>query len=222
MAEREWGETGVVPRAPPRLGRRARKDITFLLEARNIDMSRADDFFAELAASIGRYDGWTALREKSKPGAVRANLNAAVNAGLALNNAMNALDGNSCQLLAEVLDEGDVSTLLRDVYRVYFLLVKARRLAEEYPRRGALPDRPRLYLAADVADAIRTHLGCRPTTTWNSLFLRVLELVLQDAMQGSEVKAVHHLAMLALRDVKGKDDSGMIHYGPPSPARSRR
>jgi hypothetical protein len=70
-------------------------------------------------------------------------------------------------------------------------------------------------LAADVKDAIETHLGIRATCTRERLFVGVLDAVLEEAT-GTPVKAVHELARAVIKHkVKRKRRGGKIEYVPP-------
>ena len=177
-------------------------------------MSDPDDFFGALADAIGRFESGKLLREKSRPAAVRENLRRAEAVALRLNDALNRLDGNSRQLLGETVP-GGIRSLFSHAKEIILPLKKALLLADEYPEGGALPDSGRYFLAADVKDAIETHLDVPAKSTKEGLFVAILDVVLGEAT-GKTVKAVHELARAVIKHkVKTKHPDGTIEYIPP-------
>jgi hypothetical protein len=173
-----------------------------------------DAFFRALANGIGVFDMLRRLREKSRPGAVRKNLLRAKTAALRLNEALNDLDGNSTQLLAEVV-QGRIGSPFDNVCQVILALDRALGLANDYPSSGNIPEHHRLYLAADVRDAIKTYLGIPAKCTKSGIFVAILESVVTEAT-GTQAKAVHELARKAVKHkVKMKSPGGLVEYIPP-------
>lgn len=229
--KRQWGATGVGGRVEQirpyvfevsadasitaRLSPDARTQIETILNGQSIAVPDTEGFFDALASAIGLFDWGKRLRGKSLPAAVRKNLRDATDAALGLQDALNELDGNSRQLLRETVP-GGIRSLFGHVREIILPLKGAVLLAKEYPPRGGdLPDPHRYFLAADVADAIETHLGIRATCTKNGLFVEVLEVVLEEAT-GKPVKTVHELARAVIKHkIKRKRPDGTIEYMPP-------
>ena len=214
--KRPWGPTGAGGPSIPRLSSGAREQIELFLEGRNIEVPDPDGFFGALASGISIFDSSKPLGEESRPAAVRENLRRAKAAALRLNNALNKLDGNSRQLLGEVV-QGGVLSLYDNVKVVIRDLHLALQLANEFPSSGSLPEHNRLYLAVDVANAIETHLNVTATSTKDGLFVEILEAVVGEAT-GKEAKALHELARKAVKykaKVKWEGPDGVAEYVPP-------
>ncbi len=238
--KRQWGATGVgghVKETRPyvfevsadasitaRLSPGVREQIELILNKRSIVVPDTEGFFGTLANAIGLFDWGKRLREKSRPAAVRDNLRCAEAAASHLNDALNRLDGNSRQLLGETVP-GGIRSLFGHMREIILPLKGAVLLAKEYspkggalrepPKGGDLPEPHRYFLAADVKDAIETHLDIRATCTKKGLFVEVLEVVLEEAT-GKPVKTVHELARAVIKHkLKRKDPDGIIEYVPP-------
>ena len=195
--KRQWGATGVGDPATPRTSPGTREQIEQFLKDRSIEVADPDGFFDALAGAIGFFDWSKRLRGKSRPAAVRDNLRCAEDAALLLNDALNRLDGNSRQLLRETVP-GGIRSLFGHMREIILPLKGAVLLAGEYPQGGALHEPHRFFLAADVADAIETHLGIRATCTKEGLFEQVLATVLEDATR-KPVSVVHELARAVIK-----------------------
>ncbi len=232
--KRQWGATGVggrVEKISPyvfevsadasitaRLSPDAREQIETILNGQSIAVPDTEGFFDALAGAIGFFDSGKRLREKSLPAAVRKNLRDATDAALGLQDALNELDGNSRQLLRETVPRG-IRSLFGHVREIILPLKGAVLLAKEYPPKGGdLPEPHRFFLAADVADAIETHLGIRATCTKNGLFVAVLDAILEEATR-KPVKSVYELARAVIKQkIKRKRPGGRIEYvRPPNP-----
>lgn len=229
--KRQWGATGVRGRVEQirpyvfevsadasitaRLSPDRRTQIEQFLKDRSIEVPDPDSFFDALADAIGLFDWGKWLRSKSLPAAVRKNLVHATDSALGLHDALNEFDGNSRQLLGEVV-QGGIHSLYDNIKPVIRALQRALRLAGDYPQGGGdLPEPHRFFLAADVKDAIKTHLGIRATCTKNGFFVEVLDAVFEEATR-KPVKAVHELARAVIKHkVKRKRPGGIIEYVPP-------
>ena len=213
---RAWGATGAGEICPPRLRSSTKEQIELILNGRNVPQERREEFFESIASAVGFFDSNKGLREKSKPSSVRKNLQNALTAARRLADALVSLDGNSCLLLHEGHTE-NIQELRAYSRRIVGALQNARRLADEYPGKasGNLPENERLFLAADVADAMERILGLKPTTTRENLYEALLEVVLMEAT-GKKVKAVHNLARRALSyPIKRVTPDGPVEYVPP-------
>jgi len=229
--KRQWGATGVRGRVEQirpyvfevsadasitaRLSPDRRTQIEQFLKDRSIEVPDPDSFFDALADAIGLFDRGKWLRSKSLPAAVRKNLVHATDSALGLHDALNEFDGNSRQLLGEVV-QGGIHSLYDNIKPVIRALQRALRLAGDYPQGGGdLPEPHRFFLAADVKDAIKTHLGIRDTCTKNGFFVEVLDAVFEEATR-KPVKAVHELARAVIKHkVKRKRPGGILDYVPP-------
>ncbi len=229
--KRQWGATGVRGRVEQirpyvfevsadasitaRLSPDRRTQIEQFLKDRSIEVANPDSFFDALADAIGFFDLGKRLRGESLPAAVRKNLVHATDSALGLHDALNELDGNSRQLLGEVV-QGGIHSLYDNIKPVIRALQRTLRLAGDYPQGGGdIPEPHRFFLAADVKDAIKTHLGIRATCTKKGFFEEVLDAVLEEATR-KPVKAVHELARAVIKHkVKRKRPGGIIEYVPP-------
>ncbi len=229
--KRQWGATGVRGRVEQirpyvfevsadasitaRLSPDRRTQIEQFLEDQSIEVADPDGFFDALAGAIGLFDWGKRLRGKSLPAAVRKNLVHATDSALGLHDALNELDGNSRQLLGEVV-QGGIHSLYDNIKPVIRALQRALRLAGDYPQGGGdLPEPHRFFLAADVADAIETYLGIPATSTKRGIFIAILESVVTEAT-GKETLAVHELARAVIKHkIKRKRPGGIIEYVPP-------
>ena len=228
--KRQWGATGVGGRVKQirpcvfevsadasitaRLSPDAREQIETILNGQSIAVPDTEGFFDALAGAIGFFDWGKRLRGKSLPAAVRKNLRDAEDAASLLNDALNRLDGNSRQLLRETVPSG-IRSLFGHMREIILPLKGAMLLADEYPQGGALPEPHRYFLADDVKDAIKTHLGIRTTSTRKGLFVEVLDVILEEATR-KPVKSVHELARAVIKHkIKRKRPDGTIEYMPP-------
>lgn len=209
---RRWGATGVSDHVSIEIDAKARTQIGLELRARGVTSQIPEDFYKSLGEAISSFNSGRELAKASKPAKVRANLQAAIDAALVLNDRLNDLDGNSRQLLGEV--ENGEASVLQNVYlrKIIQALSDASHLADEYPERGRLPEHERLWLAVEVANAISTHLGITPTTTKDGAFESVLTIVLEIAT-GNRVSSVHDLARHALKAKQEQPD--IIKHVPP-------
>lgn len=153
-----------------------------------------------------------------------------IGAAAKLKVALYELDGNSRQLLRHVT-AGEIFDLFDEIKSVLKnaddgvpelstntvkWLSAAAQIAKSYPMRGRLPEHRRLFLAADVADAMETHLRQRATGTREALFEDLLSVILADAVGKAEDSSdVHSLIERALKQpVKLKNPDGTIEYVP--------
>ncbi len=132
-----------------------------------------------------------------------------------LNAHINDLDGNSRQLLDEAA-EGGLEGFRSHLSGVVLALHEALRRAEEYPKSGRLPEHHRIFLAADVADAIKQFIHVLPGPTRGGLYFSILESVCTEAFGKEAPPDVYRLAKKALSyPVKIKSADGVVEYCPP-------
>ena len=196
---RQWGATGIADVRPVKIDTARREQINLELQSKGLLSEAPTAFFEALSQAIGHFNAGREMAEFSKPANVRKNLQTALNAALELYGRLDDLDGNSCQLLAEV-EYGGIATLQgAHLLKIIHALREASLLANEYPTKGRLREGHRLGLAMDVADAIDTHIGVKPTTTKEGIYESILTIVLEITTD-KEVKSVHDLARKALKE----------------------
>lgn len=209
---RSWGPTGVGTFKPVPLDEGRRRQIGQEIFSVGGISAVPSEFFGALEDALGRYDANREIAESSKPSEVRKNLKAALSAALELNERLNQLDGNARQLVSNITPDGVAALQQQHLLPLIHVLSEAEHEAEQYPKKGRLPEYDRLWLAVDVADAIRRHLGRQPTTTRTGLFPSILAIVLEVAT-GSAVSEVDALARKALKAQK-VETPGLAEYIP--------
>lgn len=173
-----------------------------------------DAFFDELEQGLSKFFSIASVHQESSPANARKNLKKARKISLALNDDINKLDGNSHHLLEEAA-EGGLEAFRHRLSRVILDLHAASSLAEEYPSRGRPHEPHRIFLAADVRDAIKKFLHVSPTSTRGGLFYSILESVCAKAF-GKESPDVYELARKALSySGKIRHADGVVEYNPP-------
>jgi len=211
---RQWGATGVTDFKPVDIDLNGREQIRSQLQSIDSTYKVPEDFYKSLGLAIARFNSGEALAAISSPAVVRKNLQAAIDAALALNERLNDLDGNSRQLLSSV--DGGETSVLQDhhLWKIIRALSEADHLADEYPKKGRLPEHHRLWLAVDVANAIDVHVGAAPTTKVDGLFESILAIILEIAT-GHQVSSVHDLARRALKSRNLRDPIIAPAHSPP-------
>ena len=197
MTTRKWGSTGVNGFRPAEINDQQRDHLC--LELRDHGVTEiSPKFFDALSLAIGHYLANGRLAEESKPGAVRANLKDAFDAAQLLNEKLNALDGNSRQLLGEV--GAEINELQNELLRrIVLSLNDALNLAHEYQHKGGrLFDHGRLWFAVDVGHAVEQHLKVKATSKVEGLYESVLTIALGIAT-GRDAASVHDLARRAIK-----------------------
>lgn len=209
-----WGATGVGDYQPVKLSSNLKEHVETELRSRGINSSSLDAFFETIGKGIEFFKSNQRLAEESKPSRVRQNLKAAISAALKLNGRINDLDGNSRRLLSRVAKDG-VFSVYEDLGRVIAKLTRTKQLASSYPTAGRLDENNRVFLAADVAKAIRDHLGEEPTTTKEGLFESILGMALKEAT-GKDFTALHELVRKSLSyEVRREAPDGVVTYVSP-------
>ena len=208
---RMWGPTGTFVPEDVKLSSDAKEQIDRFILDHGRSVSDRDAFFDEIDKALSLYRGYAHFRQEGLPATVRKNLKKAAEVSKNLNAHINNLDGNSRQLLDEAA-EGSFRTHLSGVV---LALHEALRRAEEYPRRGRLTEHHRIFLAADVADAIEQFIHVLPVPTRGGLFFSILESVCTEAF-GKKEPDVYGLAQKALSyPVKVRSADGVVEYCPP-------
>lgn len=211
---RPWGATGVFALKAVKLSSDTKEQISQIIKDHKHPVLDPDAFFDELDNSLSRFDGTERSRLKSSPAHVRKNLAKAAKVSMDLNKLINDLDGNSHQLLDEAV-EGGLKGFRVHLSYVVLGLREARRLSDEYPKRGRLHAPHRIYLARDIADAIEQFIQVSPTATRGGLFVSILESVCDQAF-GKIDADVFELARKALSyPVKIRYADGSVEYCPP-------
>ncbi len=199
---RPYVPTGIVDFAPYKIDDQSREQIVLEVKNHGIE-SVTSAFFDALGVTVASFNSSQAIAEASKPAKVRKNIRNAVDAALVLNDRLDDLDGNSRQLMTEVVDQG-VHHLHNNLDIIIRFLIEASNLANQYQKKGRLPDHARLFFAINVASAIKKHLEVAPTTTRGGVFESVLTIMLEIAT-GNEVNDVNDLVRRALKALRDDD-----------------
>ena len=221
--KRMWVPTGV---GDPEPGRRdlklsldTKEQIKQFILDRGHSNADLDAFFGELDKGLSRFKQYARMRKKGLPATARKNLKKALKASLKLNDRINELDGNSRQLLDEAA-EGGLEGFRSRLSSTILELNEALKLSFEYPQGGGrLLEPHRIYLAADVADAIEKFIHVSPSSTRAGIFYAILESVCTEAFgkDGKDPPDVYELARKALSyPVKRTTTNGMVEYLPPA------
>jgi hypothetical protein len=195
MKRRNWGATGATDWPSWSLHEDTKQAVQAELRKRQLEVDA--DFFNALVA-IGRsYTASEAIANESKPSKVRSNLK---HAQVVLDRSMhdiagaiNALDGNSKQILRE-LDrmDGGFYAALRQMFdgacAAENQLKAALDEASLYPQKGNLPKHHLLNFACNVGDALEHFLKRKPTSTKEGLF-EAISLVLLNQLTVETARA---------------------------------
>ncbi len=208
---RTWGPTGVFESEDEQLSSDTKDHIKEHIRYHRHSVSDLDAFLDELDQALSRFKAYARRRQEGLPATVRRNLKKAVKISMDLNAHIKVLDGNSRQLMDEAA-EGGLKGFQSRLSGVVLVLHEALRRAEEYPKRGRLHEHHRIFLAADVADAIKKFAHVTPVPTRDGLFYSILESVCTEAF-GKESQDVYGLAQKALSyRVKISSADGVVEY----------
>lgn len=152
---------GALPVHCSKLDQTSRTQICNELKSHNIPVDNLDGFFLCLEYLLGLYRARKNALEECKPAKVRENLETALKMAAALFDHLNELDRNSKNLL----DEVGATRVLSRIDELGYWLIDARKLADQYPMAGALPDDTGNWLAINLAELVKKCLGQDPTTT---------------------------------------------------------
>ncbi len=211
---RMWGPTGTFVPEDVKLSSDAKDQINQIILDRGLSVSDSESFFDEIDKALSQYKGFARFRQEGLPATVRKNLKKAAEDSKNLNAHINNLDGNSRQLLDEAA-EGGFEGFRSHLSGVVLALHGALRRAEEYPKKGRLHEHHRIFLAADVADAIEQFIHVLPVPTRGGLFFSILESVCTEAF-GKDARDAYGLARKALSyPVKIRSADGVVEYRRP-------
>jgi len=209
-----WGPTGTFVPEDAELSSDAKEQINQYILDHGHSVSDPDAFFDALDKALSLYKGYARFRREGLPATVRKNLKKAAEVSMVLNAHINDLDGNSRQLLNQAA-EGGLEGFRSHLSGVVLALHEALRRAEEYPKSGRLLEHHRIFLAADVADAIKQFIHPSLVPTRGGLYFSILESVCTEAF-GKEAPDVYGLAKKALSyPVKIRSADGAVEYCPP-------
>lgn len=203
---RPWTPTGVTDAEFVKLDEDRRQQIALEIRSKKPSLEVPSAFFHDLEKAIGFFHSTRELAQTSKPSQVRANLREVIAGAEDLREKLTNLDGNSRRLVEEAVD-GGMPTLQASLEQLIRGAAAASELADEYSKRGRLPDHQRLCLAVDVASAMKKYLGITPTATKAGTFEGLLTIVLEVAAAGEkkEVTSVNDLVRRALKVQKEAD-----------------
>ena len=202
---RSWGASGVIQLPMYVLPEATKKHIARQIRSKHQETHDLTPFFEAIETSVQIYRAHKTFAENSRPGAVRSNLNRAMSAALALNQALDDLDANSALILQEV--GGDTRQIQNnDLPKLITAVTAALDSANQYPAAGRLPAHQDAELALNVAKAVAQHLSKTPTATEDGLYESVLAIALK-AASGKEVSSVHRIAQKGLEAMRLEDES---------------
>ena len=179
------------------------------------DATSLDAFVAALDGAAMTYRIAETLRDMSRAANVRGELAALQAAFLRLVDRVNGLGGLSRQIL---YSEGS-ATGREDMHAALDTLAQqiaaARTRAAAMPVGGPQSRRfARLYLAIDVARAMRSHLQLEPTTTRGGLFEALLKTLLEALIPDTDDPSVRDLMRDALKARVTEHPDGVIEVDP--------
>lgn len=219
MTGRRWGATGVGKSLPVVCLSEIQRKAILDCFVNDIQLNDQNGFLEGVERAIHLYQVARRLAEDSSPSAVRTNLASAKKAALALADRMNALDGNSWQLLREVAPDTDLRATLTTIVHA---LHKAGAAAKQYPTVGRHPEDEKQYLAAELRHLFEKHTGQRVTAFKSGLFVGLLNTVMTIAT-GKPSKDLHTLAETALReDSRVEVGDGLVEYSATRKNRPRK
>jgi hypothetical protein len=206
--KRNWRSTGVASLEDIEISPETKQHICITLN--HSGLTPSDDFFVAITQAISRFYTGKEIADLSSPSAIRSNLSSAKKAAHQLNDKLNKLDHNSRLLIGEVMEGGVVTMQFSLLDQINKALTAAALIAEKYPRSGRLTEAHRLWLAADVAAAIREYVGVEPSSTKDGLFESILCIIFAE-VTGQETTSHHELVRKALQ-VKITKSNGLVEY----------
>ena len=207
------GATGVTSLLEHVLNDDSWAQIKEILTGQRIEVADLKPFRDALGGAVGVYQAYRKLSEESRPGAMKDNLKSLLKVAQKLSDGLDKLDGNSRQILDRAAAEG-LQAFRRDARDQVVTLNRALRSAAEYRERGRLDENERLFLAVEVAAAIKKHLDRKPTTTKQGLFEAVLSIVMTEAI-GKKDPVVHSLVQRAFSCCERRESlDGAVEYVP--------
>ena len=225
--KRPWAPTGVQNFIREKLNLDAKEQIKLIIEKHFVEYDKKDKpsasdldaFFGELDEGLSRFKTYANFRQKGLPATIKKNLRKARKTSRNLADRINYLDGNSRELLDETAENGFHGFMSR-LSSVILDLNRALLLADEYTHKGGrLPEPHRIFLAADVADAIKTFLHAPAEQAVSGLYVSILEAVCAQAFvtKTDNGPDVSELARKALSyPVKIRTAGGLFEYLPPN------
>jgi hypothetical protein len=192
----KWAASGIFEGQPYQLDKDFSYQLTTELSSRDIKKIPAE-FFSDLSIAISIYLGSRKMREDCKPAAIRKKLRSALKLSTRLSEEIANMDWNSRELIDNARG-GDHETIKSHLQTIISTLKEARQEAEAYPKRGALPDSTKTFLAKSVAEAIHKHLHKPATSTKDGIFESILTIVLSN-VHDKKVSSVHDLCRRILQ-----------------------
>jgi hypothetical protein len=196
----DWIPTGISDFSAFEFNTQQKQWLTLELRKFDIELANQNDFFADFEHALNMYRGGKNLREETKPSIIRANLKMLKLAADDLNNKINKIDGNSRALITKELPYPYLD-MRQHIHDLYLALCRAENTADEYPKKGALPDNSRLQLAIDTVKTIYKHTKIAPTSSREGLYESVLTIILTMAT-GEEYSGLHALLYRAINSYK--------------------
>jgi hypothetical protein len=213
------GATGIAPWIEWKFSERQRFNLGKWV--RSWELERVDEapLLDTIETSIRTYVQMKALARESSPKSVRRNLENAVKASKRLVARVNQLDGNSHQIIRNLMRGGSI----RDsVVETHETLLKAHEFAVAgFPTGGRGPEHERDMLAALLADALETHSSAKPTATRGKIFEELLCEIF--SLLGETARDRHTLAERVLaRKLVSRPGEGVVEISTYELAPKRR
>ena len=164
MSDRTWFPNGVSSASEIALTADIIGSIKTLLEDKGFLESAVEAFLAELDNAQETYFSAQILQERSKPGAVRNNLQNVLAACTELSDQLHDLDQNSISLIIEARGS-NLDHFRKQVLEFSNAIRQARSYAQSYPKSGRLDAYPLHLMALRVRYGIEKHLGVKATAT---------------------------------------------------------
>lgn len=151
---------GIVDLENYKLNLHTLEQLQLVIKEKGVCLDNFDLFIQEVNEAISNYLAQIQLRNKSKPSQVRNNLKATIGQVEKLKGKIKALDSKSLRLIQE--EEKDALTKIDwQLGMMEAVLSGAYSKAEEYPKKGSLPEIHKVELAKGIALAIQNQLASR-------------------------------------------------------------
>ena len=172
-------------------------------------------FFSNLDDAVGILHAAVDVAKKSKPSDVRDELSEAQSAAINLQKKLVNLSVGARYWIGEG-NCNALEKLREDCVEALKILGSVGEYIGRSVSSGGSINYPTLHLAAYTADALRFHMGIKPTTTKGGLFERILEVVYEEAT-GKEHQSLHALVSRALKVEVTRNPDGTIIFDPQKP-----
>lgn len=201
---RYWGGgTGIIEPVPYKLDKDSRVFIRNNLKSERkirLDDDQIGTLYLKIERAISLYLGAEKLRDSCKPAKIRSELAGALKTLHKMEDQLFDMNMNSKMLLSEASRKLSYELRAKYIDELHESLELALNLAEEYPKKGKLPQDHRMFLAEDLA-RVSQEIGVKPTTTKGGWYESLLSVVFE-IVTGKTLSNPHELARSALARLK--------------------